>query len=459
MYNINYLCIYALEGIVLLFKKNNTYKTVKYEYSNGKDRVFISYQRESYDFVLMLSEYLEKSGVKTWYAPRNIKLSGLWPDKLHEAIENCKCLLLLYTEYADKSKHVIREVAIADEYNKPVMWLKLDSTEPKSKILKYFLKLVQTIEYNNDTALLEKLRDILKEDVISFDELSKTVVINKESKLDITVEQWSKGIYAFETADEAAECAARVYFGVAKDHPDTTALLPTGRSAKRLFQAMIRLTASEYKKWPLADMYLMNDTETFGVKRNHPTSRVKTINDNLINILSAMNIAPDPSKLVFFGESNDEIEPEDVAKQNLIKYPPAVYGISISPYMEIIGYDIGTHKSDITNDGPRVIEVTDETKDYIDKRQKSHSIYTIGLKTALSAETLMILAFESNKSNAIERLFKENLDPDIPVTLLRQHKNAYVIITKEIAEKANVTELSIMNLSPEEAAECILQKK
>ena len=72
---------------------------------------------------------------------------------------------------------------------------------------------------------------------------------------------------------------------------------------------------------------------------------------------------------------------------------------------------------------------------------------------------LWILAFESNKSNAIERLFKENLDPDIPVTLLRQHKNAYVIITKEIAEKANVTELSIMNLSPEEAAECILQKK
>jgi len=138
----------------LFFRKNKKVESltssIKYEYSNGEDRVFISYQRDSLDFVLKLSQRLEDKGVKTWYAPRNIKISGLWPEKLHEAIQNCKALLLLYTENADKSKHVMREVGIADEFNKPILWLKLDSTEPKSKILKYFLKLIQTIEYQND---------------------------------------------------------------------------------------------------------------------------------------------------------------------------------------------------------------------------------------------------------------------------------------------------------------------
>ena len=443
----------------MFFRTADQNKHIRYEYSDGKDRVFISYQRESFDFVLMLSEYLEQNGVKTWYAPRNIKLSGLWPDKLHEAIENCKCLLLLYTEQADKSKHVIREVAIADEYNKPIMWLKLDASEPKSKVLKYFLKLVQTVEYKEDIALMEALRGVLKKEVISFDELNKTVAVENESRFDIKAEPWAKGVYAFDSPDEAAECVARVYFSVANTHPDTTVLLPTGRSAKRLFQAMLRITATEYETCPFANTYLMNDTETFGVKKTHQTSRIKAINDNLIQILAAMNRAPDKSRLHYFGESGNEIEPEEQAARNLQMYPPSVYGISISPYMEIIGYDLGKHKDSIIHDGPRVIEVTDETKDYIDKKQKSHSIYTVGLKTALSADTLMMLAFEPNKSNAIERLFKEKIDPTIPITLLRNHKNAYLIITKEIAEKANIMEFATLDLSPKEAAECILQKK
>lgn len=119
-------------------KANN----IKYEDSNGEGRIFISYQSDSFPFVYKLSSFLEKKGVKTWYAPRNIRFEGLWPEKLHDAIQNCKALLLLYTEEADKSKHVIREVSIADEYNKPVLWLKLDSSDPSSKVLKYFLSLV-----------------------------------------------------------------------------------------------------------------------------------------------------------------------------------------------------------------------------------------------------------------------------------------------------------------------------
>lgn len=432
-------------------------KHIKYEYSDGKDRVFISYQKESFEFVIRLSEYLESNGVKTWYAPRNIKFAGIWPEKLHEAVENCRCLLLLYTKQADKSKHVIREVSIADDYNKPILWLKLDKSEPESKVLKYFLKLVQTVECDDENSLFESLIQVLGSANINFSGLNE-LGFNTDSTCNLKIDQWSKGIYAFDTPDEAAECVARVYFNMAKNNSERTLLLPTGRSAKRVFQAMLKIAASEYTVSPFENAFLMNDTETFGVSMNHPTSRVKAIKDNLINILAAMNRAPNESNLIFFGQSDDCLDPEEQAIQNLTTYPPIIHGISISPYMEIIGYDLGRHNENIINDGPKVVEITDETKDYIDAKQKSHSIYTIGLKTSLSVQTLLMLAFEPDKSNAVERLFKEEIDPNIPITLLRNHPNAYLITTKEIIKKAKIEDYAITNYSPEEAAKCIMNQ-
>lgn len=439
-------------------EKTQPNEQIKYEYSDGKDRIFISYQRQSFPFVLKLSAYLEDKGVKTWYAPRNIQLEGLWPEKLHEAIQNCKAVLLLYTEQADRSKHVIREVAIADEYDKPVLWLKLDSSEPNSKVLKYYLSLVQTIEYSGDDAILESLYHILNQTEISSEQFKKNLQISTDSKNNIALENWTKGVYAFQTADEAAECAARVYISICHSKPNTTALLPTGRSAKDLFQAILRVTANECDDNPFGQAYLMNDTETFGVRPTHATSRIKVINDNLINILTLMNRAPEKSHLTYFGLDDSDNEPEDVCADNLQKHPPAVYGISLSPYMEIMGYDLGLHNSSIVHDGPRVVQVLEETKNYIDERQKTSSIYTIGLKTALQTDLIMLLAFESNKSNAIERLFKEKEDPYVPVSLLRAHKNTYLIITREIAKKAGLEQIAITNLSPKEAAACIVKK-
>ncbi len=446
----------------MFFKKIKTRdlpKTIKYESSDGTDRIFISYQRDSFDFVLKLSDYLESNGIKTWYAPRNIKFSGLWPEKLHEAIQNCKALLLLYTQNADKSKHVMREVSIADEYNKPILWLKLDRTEPKSKTLKYFLELIQTVEYQEDGQVFEILRDIFSADKINTDLSANAHVRATTATSDISVEPWARGIYAFDTADEAAECAARVYFNIAERTPESTVLLPTGRSAKSIFQAMLRVVANEYDACPFKNVYLMNDTETFGVKPTHQTSRIKAINDNLLNILTLMNRGVPDEAIKFFGDTGDDCEPEDIAREQLAKYPPSVYGVSVSPYMEIMGYDVGLHGDNIVNDGPRVVDVTDETKEYIDSKQKSHSIYTVGMKSALESETLMILAFTKDKSNAIERLFKESIDPEFPITMLRKHNNAYVIITKDIAEKSGLSNFAITDLSPKEAAECISKNK
>ena len=436
----------------------NLRNAVKYEQSDGKDRVFISYQSNSFEFVLKLSDYLESNGVKTWYAPRNIKFGSMWPDKLCEAIKNCKVLLLIYTQEADRSKHVMREVQLADDFMKPILWLKLDSSNP-SKTLKYFLSLIQSLEWDGDKdKIFSLLLHILKKEQIDVSVLSSIKDIEtRTSTKDIAVNQWTKGIYAFPDANEAGECVARVYFAMAEKYPDSTLLLPTGRSAKSVFYGMIRI-ANEYKGCPFGDAHIMNDTETFGVAPTHFTSRIRTINDYLINPLNGMGKGPAENKLnYFYGIDADDFETEEKARKTLEKYSPSAYGISVSPFCEIIGYDLGLHDESIVNDGPQLIKVNNETKDYIDRKQKSNNIYTVGMGTALKSKLLMILAFDKEKSGAIERLLKEDIDVNVPITLLRKHPNAFLILTTDIVKKIGIEKYAITGLSPEEAAKCILR--
>lgn len=438
-----------------MYTNDKDYSAIKYESSDGTGRVFISYQKKSFDFVLRLSQYLEKNGVKTWYAPRNIKISGKWPEKLYEAISNCRALLLLYTDEADKSRHVMREVQIADSENKPIIWMRLDNSQP-SKTLKYFLSLIQSIDYETGSKEeVEKLLlTILKKDPVNIEILKENTVQPYQCINNLEPVMWSKGILSFDNQDDAGECVARVYFEMAQKNPLRTVLLPTGRSARTVFYSMLR-ASSDYTKCPFGSAYLMNDTEIFGVNMNHATSRIKVINEYLITPLQNMGKAPQADQLKYFLGVSDSTDSEVATAEILKKYPPSVYGISISPYCEIIGYDLGKHSKSIVNDGPRLIEVNDESREYIDYRQKTNSIYTIGLGTALQSNLMMVLAFDKDKSNAVGRLFREDIDENVPLTLLRNHPNAYVIITKEVAKKAGLENFTI-NMTPLEAAKWIM---
>ena len=420
-------------------------------------KVFLSYQSNSKNEVIKLSNTLENNGINTWYAPRDIDAGEKWEKKIVEAIKKCKALLLLFTKDADKSNHVYREVNIADMFHKPILWIKLDFSSPDNLI--YYLSSIQWYDSKDFT----KLCDLLKSTNLT-NELKENSLINTYKPSFKVDSSWCKGIYAFDTPEEAAECAARVYFLMAQKNKNKTILLPTGRSAKKVFVEMIKLLPY-YKNNPFGKNYLINDTETINVNYTDKTSRIKAINDNLVNILNSTKHKIKDKYLQYFGFYKDNINPIDHAKNQLLKFPPLVYGISVSPYMEIIGYCNGDHDDSIINDKPKMIKITNETLNYIDNRQEFDMIYTIGLKAAFDTKLLMILAFDDNiqnsldievsKSNAIKRLFTGDMTTTVPLTLLRKHKNAFTIITKEIAKKAGILDLAVSNFTPLEAAECI----
>ena len=421
--------------------------------------VFLSHHSSKRELVAHVARYLEKNDIHAWYAPRDIRSGEEWDEAIHEAIRTCTAVVLLFCAQADASRQVKRELSLADKYKKPVFWLRVEKVEPNN--LSYFLTATQWLDWldsRDDT--LEKLVQDLQAD---FAEQSVNFAENSTLHQEHPVEKpgrtatWAKGVLAFPTDREAAECAAWVYFLLAHQEPDSSVILPTGRSATQIFRAMLRIV-DQYDDCPFGEAPILSDTETFGVWSEHETSRTNHINTMLIQPLQRKHKAPSKEQLHLLSGVYMESDPLLSAQKVLRMYPPSVHAVSLSPVGEILAYEVGTYTDaeEILDDGPRIVEVGEHSKKYIDPNQPSKSITTIGLGTALSASTLLILAFDIQKANILKRMFTGTVTAGIPATLLRNHPNAYILTTEKVAHEAQIDDLVSDKKDAKEAANWII---
>ncbi len=417
-------------------------------------KIFLSYHSSKLELVAHLSKILEKNGIPTWYAAKDIKAGENWDTAIHTAIKSCRAVVLLFCAQADASIQVKRELSLADKYKKPVFWVRVERVEPNN--LSYFLTATQWFDWlDMRDATIEKLiSDIQSNALATCDEK------NPEARREPNPEAdpgWAKGVIAFPTERDAAECAARVYFAVAQKDPDSSVILPTGRSATMIFRAMVRL-AKEYGECPFGEAQLISDTETFGVWKEHETSRTRHIYELLIEPLKAMGKAPSAEQLHLLSGIYTDSDPVKDAQKTIRMFPPSIHGVSVSPVGEILAYEVGTYNevNEIIDDGPRIVEVGEHSKKYIDPNQPSKSILTIGLGTAMSAGVLLILAFDIQKANIVRRLLTGTITAGIPATILREHPNAYILTTESVVSDANVKDLAITNKTAKEVAEWII---
>ncbi|MCD8373062.1 MAG: TIR domain-containing protein [Clostridia bacterium] len=421
-------------------------------------KVFISYHSSKIELVAHLSKYLEKNGIETWYAPKDIRAGQQWDDAIHDAIKNCKALVLLFCAQADSSIQVKRELSLADKYKKSVFWVRIERVEPNN--LSYFLTSTQWFDWLDarDTTLEKLVEDLASLDASSaeFSEQNSAAADETPSLKKTKNKLWSKGIVAFDTDRAAAECAARVYFNMAQKNPESSVILPTGRSASAIFRAMLRI-ANEYEGCPFGEAYIVSDTETFGVWSQHDTSRTKHIYQKLIDPLREMNKGPLNSQLHLLSGIYAECDPLLQTQRLLRDFPPCVHAVSISPVGEILAYEVGTYTDieEIIDDGPRIIEVGEHSKKYIDPHQPSKSIVTIGLGTAMSAAILLLPIFDIQKANILNRMFNGPMTAGLPATLLRNHPNAYILTTKNIVNEAELSDLVIKENDPKTVADWI----
>ena len=104
--------------------------------------VFISHSSKDRSIADAICDQLESVGIACWIAPRDIEIRSDWTRGIMQGIARCRVFVLLFTDHANDSEHVGREVANAFSLGLAVIPFRIEAVNPREN-LAYFLETVQ----------------------------------------------------------------------------------------------------------------------------------------------------------------------------------------------------------------------------------------------------------------------------------------------------------------------------
>jgi hypothetical protein len=130
--------------------------------------VFISYAEEDKLAANSACTTLESEGISCWIAPRDIRPGAKWGQAIMDAISASRVMMLVFSEHANRSDHVQREVGSAFDNGITVIPFRLTNTKPTGD-LDYYLRPVQWLDAftqpleSHLKSLAIQIRDLLSE--------------------------------------------------------------------------------------------------------------------------------------------------------------------------------------------------------------------------------------------------------------------------------------------------------
>ncbi len=101
-------------------------------------QIFISYSSKDNIEAFKVCEYLEQNGVSCFIAPRNIQPGKEYGEEIINGIDGSRAMVLLLSNFSNKSPHVLREVERAVSKGMPIYVYSLEQVE-LTKSMEYFL--------------------------------------------------------------------------------------------------------------------------------------------------------------------------------------------------------------------------------------------------------------------------------------------------------------------------------
>jgi hypothetical protein len=90
---------------------------------------FISYASADQGIAMDVVNRLENAGVSCWIAPRDIVPGVMYADALYYAIQAAPLFIVLMSKVANNSRHIARELEIAQQMHKAVVPLRIEVFE------------------------------------------------------------------------------------------------------------------------------------------------------------------------------------------------------------------------------------------------------------------------------------------------------------------------------------------
>lgn len=112
-------------------------------------QVFLSYSSEDADVAHRVVRALRAGGIQVWMAPESIRPGDVYNEAIVAGLRSSDALAVLVSRAANGSRHVAREVALADDLRKTIYPVRIEAVQP-SDGLTYYLSLPQWIEWHKD---------------------------------------------------------------------------------------------------------------------------------------------------------------------------------------------------------------------------------------------------------------------------------------------------------------------
>ena len=115
------------------------------EQATARKKIFISYSKYDQDITQKLCNELEKDGCDCWIYTRDIAAGEDFTEAIVDAIKQSVGLILMFSENANRSKHVKREVNLAVNNDIPIVPLRIENVE-LSKSFEYLIGINQWLD-------------------------------------------------------------------------------------------------------------------------------------------------------------------------------------------------------------------------------------------------------------------------------------------------------------------------
>jgi hypothetical protein len=107
--------------------------------------VFISHSTKDKVIAEEICRHLESRGIGCWIAPRDIEFGADWSEGITKGISACRVFVLVFSDSANQSDHVRREVAKAFSLGLSVIPFRIQPVNPSAS-LGYFLETVHWLD-------------------------------------------------------------------------------------------------------------------------------------------------------------------------------------------------------------------------------------------------------------------------------------------------------------------------
>jgi WD40 repeat protein len=93
--------------------------------------IFVCHVSEDRDAALAVVDELERRGVGCWIAPRDVRPGRPFDDEIADAIDQCRALLLIFSDRCNERDYIRREVTVAGEAGRLVIPFRIENAQPK----------------------------------------------------------------------------------------------------------------------------------------------------------------------------------------------------------------------------------------------------------------------------------------------------------------------------------------